>query len=428
MAHIAKWTILTYIAAHNDLDQLGRKSLLEIINVGSTADVVYGALYDVHAGAGRYVMGETGTVRKQERLGSFDCGDPDGLIATATWLFRQYPAKRYGVVLWSHGSGWEPAEIEDVAKEARPATWADAVELKERSGAPGSRALFRTTLRSLLKPEKRAERAILFDDGTGHSLDTLELSRVAHSIAKAVGKPLELLGMDACLMANLEVAYELRNAVHYLVASEELVPGHSWPYKEIFGALRANPDLGGGEFAKMVVEEYVGFYKDNQPPGGDVTKVAIDLNRIAEVCCGLDELAAALLSKIDSQALVLWQAQDMTRQHEEGPRKSSHATTGKRTTKFDFHLWDIGTLTRELSTAGEPGVKAAAQSLREVLSPGASAVLSEGHVGSWFDGIAGATVYLVRAPTRVSPYYAKLAFANDTRWGELVSAYRQFFA
>lgn len=428
MASKAKWTVLTYIAAHNDLDQFGKKSLMELLGVGSTSDVVLGALYDGKSGAGRYVMGDPGAVEWQKQLGSFDSADPDELIATAKWLFEQYPAERYGLVLWSHGSGWEPSEIEEVAKEARPGGQSDAEESKERAIAPGSRALFRTTLRTLVKPEKRAERAILFDDGTGHSLDTLELARVVLEIAEAVGQPLELLGMDACLMANLEVAYEVRNAVRYLVASEELVPGHSWPYKEIFGVLRTNPGFGGAEFAKLVVEKYVGFYKHNPPPGGDVTKVALNLSRIGDVSNGLGKLAEAILSKIDSQALVLWQAQDKTRQHEEGPRVPVHATKEKRRTKFDFHLWDIGTLTRELSTAGESDVKAAARSLQNVLSPGASAVLAEGHVGSWFDGIAGATVYLVRAPTRVSPHYAKLALTKDTRWGELVSAYRQYYA
>ncbi len=42
----AKWTVLTYIAAHNNLDQLGKKSLLEILDVGSTPEVVQGVLYD----------------------------------------------------------------------------------------------------------------------------------------------------------------------------------------------------------------------------------------------------------------------------------------------------------------------------------------------------------------------------------------------
>ena len=58
----AKWTILTYIAAHNNLDNFGKKSLMEILGVGSTAEVVQGALYDGKQGAGRYVMGDPGGV------------------------------------------------------------------------------------------------------------------------------------------------------------------------------------------------------------------------------------------------------------------------------------------------------------------------------------------------------------------------------
>src|SRR6516165_11263785 len=112
MASKPKWTILTYIAAHNNLDQLGKTSLREILTVGSTPDVVQGALFDGKGGAARYVMGEPGMVEHQEQLGQFDSGDPDGLIKTAKWLFEQRPAERYGVVLWSHGSGWEPSEIE----------------------------------------------------------------------------------------------------------------------------------------------------------------------------------------------------------------------------------------------------------------------------------------------------------------------------
>jgi len=430
----AKWTVLTYIAAHNNLSQLGKRSLLEILNVGSTSHVVHGVLYDgelpaLHAGAAaRYVMGDPGLVKQQEQLGSFDSGDPDALIATAKWLFEQHPAERYGVVLWSHGSGWEPAEIAEVTKEARPGARADLAESKERSGAPGGRAMFRTTLRSMLKPDKPAERAILFDDGTGHSLDTIELGCVAGAIADFIGQPLEILGMDACLMANLEVAYEIRDAVRYLVASEELVPGHSWPYQEIFGALRATPDLGGADFARLVVDRYVSFYTAKPPPGGDVTKAALSLDRITAVAHGIDALAAALLSKIDSQAEVLYQAQTRARNREEGPRRPAHATADERATKFDFHLWDVGTLARELSAAQEPSVKAAARALGELLSPGASAVLAEGHVGSWFDGIAGASVYMVRPPTRISPHYAKLALARDTRWADLLTAYHQYYA
>lgn len=424
MADKAKWTMLTYIAAHNNLDTLGKKSLDEILKVGSSDDVVHGALYDGPAGAARYVMGDPGYVKHQEQLGkSFDCGDPDELIATAKWLFRQYPAERYGLVLWSHGSGWEPAEIEEIAKEARPGAEADPAESRQRAAAPGGRVLFRSTLRSILAPDKPSERAILFDDGTGHSLDTLELARVARATAEAVGQPLELLGTDACLMANLEVAYELRKSVNYLVASEELVPGHSWPYTDIFGALRAKPTMGGAEFAKLIVDRYVAFYTANPPAAGDVTKIALDLSRIDEVVSAINQLAETLRANMSKVGEALWQAQRGTRMRESRDDK-------RQPSKFDFHLWDIGSLAKALADfeASPPAVKQAAANTVKALSPGAGSVLVERHRGTWFDGIAGASVYFMPpGQQRIAPSYTKVAFAQDTQWDEMLSAYHQQF-
>jgi Clostripain family len=218
--------------------------------------------------------------------------------------------------------------------------------------------------------------------------------------------------------------------VRYFVGSEELVPGHSWPYREIFGALRANPDQGGADFAELVVKEYVNFYMANPPGAGDVTKVALDLNGITEVAHRLNALAAALLPKIDSQADALWNAQTKTRQYEEGPRKPAITGIDDRRTKFDYHLWDIGSLARELSTTDEdPSVKAAARSLREILSPGGSVVIAEGHCGSWFDGIGGVSIYLVPPlKQRISPYYGDLALSRDTKWLDLLRAYHEHYA
>lgn len=424
MASKAKWTVLTYIAAHNNLEQFGKKSLMEILGVGSTADVVQGALYDGKVGAGRYVMGDPGGVEWQKQLGSFDSGDPDELISTATWLFEKYPAERYALVLWSHGSGWEPSEMEAIAKEARPSASADLAESRERSATPGSRVLFRTSLRSLLKPEKRTERAILFDDGTGHSLDTLELGRVTDSIAKTIRQPLDLLGMDACLMANLEVAYELRKAVRYLVASEELVPAHSWPYREVFGSLRANPTMKGAELAKLVVDRYIAYYTANPPSGGDVTKVALDLGRIDDVVKMVNQFAEALRADMSTVADVLWDAQVSIRQREsrEGKRQPN---------KFDYKLWDIGSLATWLaeSKVKSTAVRQAATNTVKALSAGAGAVLAEGHYGTWFDGIGGASVYFMPpGQQRVAPSYAQLAFAKDTQWDEMLSAYHKHFS
>src|SRR5436190_3358116 len=120
----ARWTILTYIAAHNNLAMLGKLSLNQILGVGSSKDVVHGMLYDGPGEGGRFVAGDPGLVSDQEGFEEFDGGDPDQLIATARWLFDKYPAERYGLVLWSHGTGWRPEEIAQVAAEAREAAGA----------------------------------------------------------------------------------------------------------------------------------------------------------------------------------------------------------------------------------------------------------------------------------------------------------------
>jgi hypothetical protein len=51
--------VLTYVAAHNNLEVLGKVSR-QILDVGSTADVVHGMLYDGSGGAARYIIGNAG--------------------------------------------------------------------------------------------------------------------------------------------------------------------------------------------------------------------------------------------------------------------------------------------------------------------------------------------------------------------------------
>jgi len=414
----AKWSVLTYIAAHNNLEQLGMLSRQQILNVGSTNDVVHGMLYDGSVGGARYVVDSPGKVRTREMLGAFNSGDPDALVDTAKWFFGQNPAERYGLVLWSHGTGWMPSEIEQVAEEARPEAAREANE-PDRSGTSGSLAIFRSTLRELLRPDRQTERAILFDDGTGQSIDTLELGRVGREIMAAIGQPLELLGMDACLMANLEVAYEMRQVVRHLAASPELVPGHSWPYATIYEDLKKDPNQDGAALARTVVNRYIEFYSANPPRAGDVTKVALDLGRLDPLKNAADTLAKSLLEDIGRNSAALWTVQSATQDRE--TQKSTRTPS-----KFDFHLWDLGAVAAGLEQSNDvaASVKDAARGAVAALKPGAGAVLAEGHRGKWFDGTCGVSIYLP-VVKRISPWYPKVAFAADTQWDEMLVEYRK---
>lgn len=419
----AEWTILTYIAAHNNLLFMGERSYDQIIAVGSTPEVRHGILFDWADGAARYIAGGPGLVQQEEQLGNYDSGDPNRLIETAQWVFTQYPAERYGLVLWSHGSGWQPSEIEAVARQTRGDDQVDQKESAKRSAAPGSLVLFRTTLAEIVKPNDRQERAILFDDGTGHSLDTLELENVTTTLQKSLGQPIDLLGMDACLMATLEVGYQVRNSVRYLVASEELVPGHSWPYDIIFGDLRGHPERSPAELAVSVVKEYTDFYKAKPPGAGDVTKVALDLGHIEELAKPISGLAKAVAADIDNQADLLWKVQIET-------EKKESRNGQRQPNKFSYHLWDIRTVAARLADlTANPGVREAAQAVVQAFQPEGPAVLAEGHLGPWFAGIGGVSIFMMppKKQVRMSPSYTRLALSADTKWQEMLLKYHAYY-
>jgi len=431
--------ILFYIAAHNNLATLGQRSLRQILDVGSTQQLKLAALYDGPSDATRYIAGEPGLPAVEEPLDNFDSGDPDALLEMARWAFEQCPAERYALVLWSHGSGWRPedrgapaalsgwtaAEVAQIAREARGD---DAVSVSEmgRAAQAGSMALFRTTLAQILGQDDPTERAICFDDGSGHSLDTLELARVVRETQAIIGQPLDLLGLDACVMATLEVATQVRQHVCTLAASEELVPGYSWPYDTILGALRDAPETSARDLAALVVQHYVDYYTAHPPPlnYGDVTKVALDLAHIEPLTQAVDALAGAMLADMDNQADILWAAQRATQARE------TQTPSGRRTAhKFNYHLWDIRSVAAYLAAHSDnAAVQTAANNVIAALQPG-GAVIAEGHRGNWFDGIGGVSIYTPPpGSTRISPYYDEVSFAQKTQWGEMLAAYHEALA
>lgn len=435
---MAKWTWLVYIAAHNDLLAYGNDSATAIWNAGSSGDVKVSVLLDTTLECRRYAS--TGPADGEiKRIADFDSGSPSKLLQMVKWAFEANPAERYGLVLWSHGTGsmqdprdadrsrsesggWDKAELEAIAREARGDSSVRVEEVRERAAATSSvPAIFRSTLQTIFKADSPAERAICFDDGSRHSLDTIELGNVAKSVSELIGQKLDVLGMDACLMASLEVAHQIRDSVGCMVASSELVPGRSWPYPAILAKLKADPDMSAADAAKLIVGEYLAFYTANPPAfgGGDITKVALDLSKVGAVSDVAGALADALTADIANQRARMWSAQRAT-------RKAETVNNKRKRSKFDYHLWDLGSFARALAEGNpNPAVAGAANALLGALAPG-GAVINEAHVGDWFNGTSGVTAYV--APpglTRITPYYPRIAFATDARWDKLLTAYHQ---
>src|SRR3954449_10821426 len=247
----AKWTVMVYVAGYNSLTEFAGKDLAEMRKVGSGDELRITAFVKrlEQEASHRIVIGKDGKNEERENLGrDVDSGSPQTLVDFIRWSKAKAPAQRYALVVWNHGSGWDPLDFDELYNEVRAARGRNGFnprELADRSRTQIGRSVFTSSIVEVLSLETTLQRAIATDDGSGHSLDTIELARVIAKAHEELGAPLELLGMDACLMSCLEVAFEAAHDLEAVVGSEELEPGDGWPYGEILADLTANPDMDG---------------------------------------------------------------------------------------------------------------------------------------------------------------------------------------
>jgi hypothetical protein len=374
-------------------------------NVGSTPDVNIAVQFE-NAGpeATRRFFIRDGPNDDVKNLGKTDGGDPDVIRAFIDWAVGTYPADRYALVLWNHGGGWAPDDFDQYAKNLRAPAFTRG-EAAYMGKSRLKKALFSTTLKTVLqKPQK--ERAICVDDSTGHSLDTIELGHVAAHAKDRIGHKLDILGMDACLMSNLEVAYEVAPYVSYLVSSEEEEPGDGWPYNTVLKAFNNKPGASPAHLTSAVVKAYIDFYKKAGQSG--VTQSAFALEKIENTAKSVDALGNALAGHMPDAAKEI-------------------STAIKRSKSFFYkQLWDINQFSKEITKAtSDSKVKAAARDVQAAIKPGsANFVLSKAGIGSSYATCGGLSVYLIPPLEDVSKYYGDLAFTKEyPNWQKMLQNY-----
>jgi len=154
-------------------------------------------------------------------LGEMDMSDPQTLQDFATWAIATYPAEHYALIMSDHGMGW-------------PGGWTDAAT---KGNGPDNLAI---------------------TNGIGDGLWLMELDKALYDIQENTGlEAFELIGMDACLMAQLEVFTMLSNHARYAVASQEVEPALGWAYASFLVELVFAPEMNGGDLGKKIVETYI---------------------------------------------------------------------------------------------------------------------------------------------------------------------------
>lgn len=408
----AEWTLMIYLATHNDAAEVGDESVARMRQARLNQRVRVLVQQSTPERTLRRVIGATPELAAD--LGQLDSGAPETLLAFIRWAAEVAPARRYALVLWSHGSGWAPKQIERLAQGAPASVPLTAGELQQRGAHDtAGQVFFSSALRELIAKPTPSERAIAFDDGSGHSLDTIELGSVVARAARALGRPIDLVGMNACQMSNAEVAYQLRGSAEVYVASAEDMPVYGWPYEDLLTRLAAQPDMDADALGRLAVARYCAYFRDNPLPWGQdglpdgVTLAALRLDGIPVLAGAVGELASTLRASIDAMGGAVWAAQRAAR-------------------AFKFQLYDLAGFCRALPNAkgATPDAVRAAKGVLAALSD-ERLLLASAHVGAAYDTVGGLTTYMLPPgdAAAISPYYAATAYAKNTGWGEFLAAY-----
>jgi len=222
----AEWTVMVFINGKNDLELAGLYNINMMEKIGSSKKmniVVEQGRIAGHTdldgdwtGSRRMLIKKDSNENKITskvlmKTPTVDMGDYKRVVDFMKWSKEKFPAKRYMLIIWNHGTGWMDPRTE--------------------------------------------QKGISFDDETGNYIRTPQIGQ----ILKEAGK-VDVLAFDACLMQMAEVAYEVKDYADVIVGAEETVPGLGYPYDLFLGAMDKKPEMTNEQVGGIMVEAFKLFY------------------------------------------------------------------------------------------------------------------------------------------------------------------------
>jgi len=196
-------TVIAYLAADNDLWEDALRSIEEMksgFREGGAQLVVFADIANEASCLLEIGKNTATAVKIYPECNSADAAQMRKILEE---IITMYPAESYGLILWSHGSSWLPADAQ---------------------------------LRS-------------FGYDSGVQMNIAEL-------ASSLPVRFDYILFDACLMGSVEVAYELRQKTNFIVASSLPAIYTGFPYEDVMPELLSlRPDL------RKVAEGYFSYYQ-----------------------------------------------------------------------------------------------------------------------------------------------------------------------
>ena len=130
-----------------------------------------------------------------------------------------------------------------------------------------------------------------FGGDTNFAPDSLTMDEFAGAFQQSQAGVFDLIGFDACLMASIEVAKFVRPHANYMIASEELEPGHGWLWSDVIRAYEREDSIV--EAGRQMVESFVDNVHGG-PRSDRRTLSLVDLSRYDDLVAALDPVVEAL--------------------------------------------------------------------------------------------------------------------------------------
>ncbi len=353
------WTVLVYVAADNNLEPFAIPNLMQMASVGSGPGLDIEAFIDRSAqysdaplgnlgnwSGAKVVQVNKGSFTEEQNLGNVDSGDPATLSSFISSAAKRHPSDKLALIIWDHGAGWLGTAL---------------------------------------------------DEQTNHIIALPKLQQALQSGLAGAGKAkFEMLGFDACLMANMGVLGTLAPLANWITASAELEPGHGWDYSAL-GAI-AGGGGSGADLGKAIANAYQA-YANSQNTSSGISLAVIN-----------DAAVPGLVNAVNGAGNALAGAAKAIAPAVSGTRAAVLSYGRNPDPKLDFNLVDLGAL----ATSGSaPQLAPVAGAL--------NAAVAYKVVGPGLPGGSGVSIYFPPAATTYRKSYANLSAVAG--WNKFLNSY-----
>lgn len=219
---------LVYMAADNNLYMQGMGDIFEMKKADKRNTKVIALVDDKSS-----TRIEEITDREEiiEEKSNENTGDPETFLKFLNFALSSYQANRIILVMWGHGDG------------------------RNFKGKEG--------------------KGICFDETHSDFLTIKEIREVLKKIKERYNKKIDILIFDACFMQSIEVSYELKDYVNFILGSQTYVPLDGIPYDKVISVVsRSNSNIK--DLSIDIAKAYFNSYNNGSQGNENITFSVID--------------------------------------------------------------------------------------------------------------------------------------------------------